>query len=942
MYVQVSSAVAPARLRPVTLAIHLAFAGLILGTLAAPAPVHAADAPTVAARARYDIPGGPLGSVLTRFAAEAGVELSFVPDLTAQRLSAGLHGDYTIDEGFAALLAGSGLEALRAHARGYTLAIRQAAAEPPPAAQTNEGAGSALPQIRVNAKRESLGTTVIDRAAIDALPTGNGDVTSLLKVHPNVQFSNEQLASGTQGEIAPADISINGAKFYDNRYQMDGMAFNNDLDPANDNANDNASPPSAIQGFAIDTSLLCKVTVRDSNVGAEYGGFTGGVVAADTCAPTRDFGGQFSVETTRSSWMHYKIDPRQQAAYENSTSQDLEPEFEKWTYRLALEGKPAESVGLIGSVVRKTSEIPLTAYTNGMQSGADASRKTEKRASDNFFVRGFWTPTTEVAADLSLLYAPTHDRHFIANARNSYFEIDQGGYGLNAGLTHTVGSGLVLEHRLVANRMESSRDADASVWKLWRYSADKNWGSPTGNSGEGGYGDIDQRQDSANYTLKAQAKPLTLGGIGHNLRGGIELGDQRSFYERTTRYEQYTGSTNTTTCTLANGSLDTETCSLATPYNAASGGQYLKNRIIYFAGKFEVSNQTRALYLEDEMQIERLQLRLGARYEDDNLAPEGTWSPRVAALIDTFADGNTLIELGANRYYGRNFMRYRTYAERLSLQTGSQSRTVSGGVLGTWADPVRSNTSAMYHLGDLKVPYSDEAMAGISQKAFNTLWTLKYVKRASRDEVVLLLRSSGNYWWDNVGHTNAETWTLSAQTLEPLVMGGTRTTLGAALDRTSVDTSFADYADTLSNLSGDLDRYIRYDGKFMRYLDRPADNYNRPWTLRLLASTEVPAWKLNIDHLLRLRQSYERMASTGEEVPYGDGTADVYEKTKFGTAITWDLRLGWRLPTARGQEAFLSFTIENLLDRANVIDETSSAIVYEKGRQFWLQLGYKF
>ena len=35
------------------------------------------------------------------------------------------------------------------------------------------------------------------------------------------------------------------------------------------------------------------------------------------------------------------------------------------------------------------------------------------------------------------------------------------------------------------------------------------------------------------------------------------------------------------------------------------------------------------------------------------------------------------------------------------------------------------------------------------------------------------------------------------------------------------------------------------------------------------------------------------------KVTYGDGTADVYEKTKFGTAITWDLRLGGTLDQPR-------------------------------------------
>ncbi len=60
----------------------------------------------------YRIDPGPLSSVLGRFAAAAGVALSFDPAVTAERQSGGLEGRYTVEAGFAALLAGSGLEAV--------------------------------------------------------------------------------------------------------------------------------------------------------------------------------------------------------------------------------------------------------------------------------------------------------------------------------------------------------------------------------------------------------------------------------------------------------------------------------------------------------------------------------------------------------------------------------------------------------------------------------------------------------------------------------------------------------------------------------------------------------------------------------------------------------------------------------------------------------------
>lgn len=70
---------------------------------------------------RYDVPPGPLGLALSRFAAQAGVVLSFDAQLTQGKQSAGLQGDYGLQAGLAALLSGSGLEAVRQGGNSYGL-----------------------------------------------------------------------------------------------------------------------------------------------------------------------------------------------------------------------------------------------------------------------------------------------------------------------------------------------------------------------------------------------------------------------------------------------------------------------------------------------------------------------------------------------------------------------------------------------------------------------------------------------------------------------------------------------------------------------------------------------------------------------------------------------------------------------------------------------------
>ena len=818
-------------------------------------------------------------------------------------------------------------------------------------ADSEEPAPQVLPEVRLQAERVSVGEQRLDRRQIEAMNGVDGNITSLLRINPSVQFDNKQQASATQGELAPADISINGAKFYDNLYQMDGMSFNNDIGPASSGTNVNATPPSASQGFAVDTSLLCDVTVLDANIGAEYGRFKGGVVKANTCAPTRKLAGQVSVESTRSSWMQYKLSDSQKDSAAQSASAALQPEFEKWTYRAALQGKVTENFSLIGSFIRKTSEIPLKGYANGLISEGDANRKVQRRGNDNVFVRGFWTITPGVLADFSVMHAPSDGDYFIASARNSNFHLKSGGDAYNLGLSHPLAllGKATVEHRLSWKKMDSSRGADESNWKLWRYSSDKNWGVKTGtgasgwNSSEGGWGDVDQEQKNVDYQGKLKWEPLDWLGMSHTFQAGLELGTQTSSYRRNTTYEQYTASLNTNTCNMVGGGVDTQFCSLATPWNAAANvaGQYLASRIIFYAGAYELSNKTRGAFLQDDVRLGDVRLRLGARYDADDLAPKSSIAPRLSAFWDVAGKGTTQVELGANRYYGRNFFDFYAQSKRLALQTKAQTRTLSGGLLKDWAAPEMAANWAWYQLGDMKTPYTDEKMLGISHLWGGVKWSAKRVLRAGRDEMVQHLASAANYYWDNIGRTDSKVWTLAAETARPLRWGGSSTQVQFGFDHTRTSSSHASYDDTLSNLAGDLDEYIYYQGKFVRWIDRPANNYNRPWTARLLLSTDVPAYRLKVDNFLRMRGPETGMVATGEAKLFKDGVANVYRDETVGKSFTWDMRVQYALPRTGPGEGYLNLGIENVTNRSNPLFQASET-VYEKGRQFTLELGYRF
>ena len=125
------------------LAIHLAGAGLTAAAITAPMlwsnPANAQGSAESQARQTFDIPAGPLSAVLNRFAEQTGLYLSGAGELTNNKNSGGLKGEYTVTEGLRQLLAGAGIKFRFSGENTVTL--------------TGEGDGATtLPPVKVSAE----------------------------------------------------------------------------------------------------------------------------------------------------------------------------------------------------------------------------------------------------------------------------------------------------------------------------------------------------------------------------------------------------------------------------------------------------------------------------------------------------------------------------------------------------------------------------------------------------------------------------------------------------------------------------------------------------------------------------------------------------------------------------------------------------------------------
>ncbi|SMB23120.1 TonB dependent outermembrane receptor [Sterolibacterium denitrificans] len=930
-----------------SLLLGLAFAGHLAFALPA-----AAQTPTAR---HYDIPAGPLDATLNRFALQTGVPLAIDAEKLKGLRSDGLHGDYDIAGGFAALLRGSGYT-MEQTASGYILVAIPALRT---GASGESGSATALAPVLVVDGREWMGASTIDRHTIEAQPGGNGDITSLLKINPSVAFDNLQLSSKTPGEIAPADISINGAKFYQNAFVVDGVNMNNDIDPGQSNPNLLADVPGRSQGLALDTDLLESIVVYDSNVPAAYGRFNGGVVEANTRRPSKEPSGKISYQSTRSSWTRYHIDEAQQYSFENSGNYNEQPEFDKTIVRATLEGHLTDNFGLLANISQKRSSMPTSFYSSNNVAAMGSEKRDQKREIDNYFVKAFWKPADRLEIESSLAYAPENNIYWRSNSANSSFETQSGGTQLNL-KARWDGDLAKVEHNLSYGKLEQSRDSAYDDWFTWRKSTTKDWGignTATTSSNEGGYGDVDQAQKTLSYRINADWKSFSLLGATHRLQTGLELSRQYVRYARLTESSTYVTPVATSTCTNGSGVTDSVACDIGTTL-AGWNGQFFTQRTRYATGAFDFTTNQQTAWLQDEIDFGKLNLRPGLRLDSDDYMNKTTLAPRLAAQYDVFADRGTVLNAGANRYYGRSITSWRLQEGRNQLRYNTEKRTTldDAWTLGTQA-------TNLVKFSELEIPYDDELMAGIGQRWLGAQYDLKYVNRKGRDQVIQVSGTSigqpstdptlspSYTTYTNGGRSETDIVTLTVTPLQEIRWLGTRTTGQLALDWTDKKQNAPDYLyDSVDSTNYILNPYIQYNGQIMRYADRPADNYNRPWTLRLSSLTNIPQWNLTWTNFLRYRAAYSKIAQTtsaaSSPIVHDGQKVAIWSKRKFSNALTWDMRLGWEIPLARKQALFVNLDVFNVLDAVSVADSNTAIStgipVYEVGRQFWLEVGYRF
>ncbi|MBQ9291706.1 MAG: TonB-dependent receptor plug domain-containing protein [Campylobacter sp.] len=840
------------------------------------------------------------------------------------------------------------------------------------------------------------GVTYINKEYIDKMPNSQGGLTQLVRMNPSVRYNTGQRTSMNGAEVQPDDISIHGAPHWQNNFMIDGVNFNNDLNPRQRRRtafgyefNQNAAVPdigSISQGMNLDSSLIKSVNIHTHNISAEYGQFQGGVIEVETRDPSEEFSGEISVKHTNDSWRKVFIDPQSYEDYKSKTDHSMQSDYEKWRYNLRLEGYLTENFGLLFSASQMRSSFVNFNDTIGSNTvywdpNAESEQRKEKRRNDNYFLKGIWHANERLTIRPEITYTPSYSTYYNNYSSNSNYKIRED--GLIGSVDFDYDGDIVDINTTVSySKMTSSKDSKTQYYITHPWSDRFNWGDSSRGaraySNIGAYGDIDQEQKKLSYKSKFEFREFDLGDTQHFVSSGIQISRSSGSYKIPGYFTA--GSATNRLKPLGAGEHcmpGDELCyeNLTGIVNPIYTNGYYWAMISGYEGKAKVNVNEYGLWLQDNISWGNFNIRPGVRLDYDNLSSQFNISPRLALDYDIFGNDKSIINLGYSRYYGRNIFAY-------ALRNGMNSLGYTCRRNSPSEKMVCENDGSLprYKLDELKIPYNDEFAIGFKQRISNLELQANYIKRYGRDEI--RSKSYFNFAWggnippnydpnmdtyyfeyDNSGKSETDTYEFRLASIEDFAIFGTSNgiELSASYMKSkrnynSAD-DYLDREDGYEYTTGGDKRYtdkVIYNGNIIDKKDLPDYDFREPWMVKLTTKTKLSPISLgftkmttNITNYFNWRSRHDLIYRAGDIQTPEYGELAVYEKFKDGGKITWDAEIGFEFSAPKNTTFFANLEIYNVLNQKAIsgryVDYWGNVYSsYEPGREFWLEVGYKW
>lgn len=876
----------------------------------------------------YNISAGSLSKALNQLATVSGRYLISRSDIVKGKRTQGVKGKYSLSEALNSLLIGTGLTYQIGKDNSIVLA------DPSVVTQGDDGITMAPLLISGRKSRSNLGVQVIGQQQIESMAGENANLTDLLKNNGSVSYSRSSSSSANSATMRPDEVSINGQSHYQNLFVIDGMGANNDLNPSNseDSFTNPLSPTSlkmisgsSSQSFYVDPSALESVTVYDSNVPVEYGDFMGGVVDAKLKRYDGEDYTSIKYAVSKDDWDKMHVDDDLVEDYEEGDSFDggYTPEYLKQRYTITGAKGLGKKLGMTYTASRGTSHFDqiydkrIKTKTTDINYGHQGIGYDD--TVDNVMLRFDYRANDHLNVGTSFLYANRHHDGLTSATYDSSFIKSHKAAGVTTEVEYKTDRGRLLT-RLSYNEASDSIESDDATYSyhpadktagLWPYS--------------GGYGNVEQQQETTALSVDWLQHAFQTGGFEHSLRTGGEFSFIKQFY-------QVDGDivNDVFSCVQAvksdcqdvnnDGSIDRQ-------------DEYLRTRSVVAENKLQKDYHSIGTYISDTVKYGDWTYYAGIRADYDSTLENLNFSPRLTTQWDVFSDQSTRLKAGVNRYYGRNFFQYEVNSTLRSWRTSTsynKDRTVK---------KVSSRDDKSLSDYDLKTPYSDELSIGVVQQIGLIDASLQFVNRKSRDIVTRAETEDGLDYYSNEGRSSTNTLTLSFNTRKPWVIGNTNTygTFSISYQKSKKNTIKSEsYDDDIS-----FDE-IYYKGSKIYESQLPKSDFNIPVNVNFSTRTEFLNWHLVWANTINVKSGGTIAQDTGEEYSDSTGDYDIYDDLEFDDLVTLDTSIQWKPDLLRSVEGYLKVSVDNVFD--DYIDKSTNtkSYSYTLGRSTSLEVGMRF
>ncbi len=784
-------------------------------------------------------------------------------------------------------------------------------------------------------KGADSGTTRIEAGEIQARAPGSGDANQLLKILPTVQFSRETGLATREDiqDIRPADISISGGRLYDNLFTLDGIDTSSRLNTVKNTTNTafnfNELVDASPQSLWLDTNLVGAITLRDSNVSAEFGRFTGGALDIEMRKPRPVFGGSATVSYTADGMTSLKIADGVLDRLAGVLPD--KPVFEKIRYGMTLDVPVTDSIQTLFAANRSRADV--TYYRNATYGGRPFGQHS---LSSNYLAKVIATldPATRLTAQVA--YSPYESEAASANGINNQITTKGGGITGRMLLEHDGPVTWSVQGSVVHSN--SGREAPPEQYSI---SSQTSVGGPIcsgTNCTIGGFGDLKQQQ--TNYALAI--KGATDLGPGR-LSGGVDLQRINAVREREKEVRAYQTAALGTNILCAAG--DSLTC--------VSGEYALTRYQQYRAYRADVSLDSIAAWAEYRLDSGPFDVRAGVRYDRESYLGNDNLAPRFSAAY-TLPGTRWSIGVGANRYFGRSLLVY-ALREQYPANFTYLRTPVNQGGRAVYSDnytlSATSKSTAYTGTNALRTPRSDELTATLNAPILGGMFTVRGIYRRGANE---LTRSLG------VTQTTVlENGRTTTYTEYGLTNGGSSRYRGASVEwqrnfgkhTIALNTNFSktsttndDYLATADDLlEGDL---VAFEGKVYQLeqllLLSSREDYASPFFVN--ASWSAKWWKNRLTTNLNLRylDPFRRIEDTGTSTTIDGQRYQQYAWLRYPASIDANLNVQAELLRNEIGALTLDLRIANLFDRIPVRNATAIAQPYQFGRSVWTGLTFRF